>query len=160
MWHGAAPEAAGPLPPRHRTVDEAQLRYRLAARPVNSAGENSPMRKSAGAHQWRTAKEQRCAGRLHPGGLADAGHGPVVCRSCFDRRRFLDRLTLAFDPQHNSRSLAFERLMRERNRALERTAFRPHMVIRYRGTACRSRRCRRGWPRGCALRPLAVHRSA
>ena len=35
-----------------------------------------------------------------------------------DRRRFIDRLTLAFDPAHNSRSLAFERLMRERNRLL------------------------------------------
>lgn len=35
-----------------------------------------------------------------------------------DRRRYLDRLTLAFDPQHNSRSLAFEKLMRERNRLL------------------------------------------
>ena len=35
-----------------------------------------------------------------------------------DRRRYLDRLTLAFDPHHNSRSLAFEKLMRERNRLL------------------------------------------
>lgn len=35
-----------------------------------------------------------------------------------DRRRYLDRLTLAFDPLHNSRSLAFEKLMRERNRLL------------------------------------------
>ncbi len=38
-----------------------------------------------------------------------------------DRRRFLDRLTLAFDPQHNSRCLAFERVMRERNRLLSDT---------------------------------------
>jgi DNA replication and repair protein RecF len=40
-----------------------------------------------------------------------------------DRRRFMDRLTLAFDPQHNSRSLAFERLMRERNRILSEPRF-------------------------------------
>ena len=42
-----------------------------------------------------------------------------------DRRRYLDRLTLAFDPQHNSRSLAFEKLMRERNRLLSEERFDP-----------------------------------
>ena len=36
-----------------------------------------------------------------------------------DRRRFLDRLVMAFDPGHGGRVGAFERLMRERNRLLE-----------------------------------------
>ncbi len=45
-----------------------------------------------------------------------------------DRRRYLDRLTLAFDPQHNSRSLAFEKLMRERNRLLSEGRFDPIWV--------------------------------
>ena len=40
-----------------------------------------------------------------------------------DRRRFLDRLTLAFDPEHISRSVAFERLMRDRNRLLSEPPF-------------------------------------
>jgi energy-coupling factor transporter ATP-binding protein EcfA2 len=35
-----------------------------------------------------------------------------------DRRRFLDRLVLAFDPDHSARVLAFEKAMRERNRLL------------------------------------------
>lgn len=34
------------------------------------------------------------------------------------RRRFLDRLTLSFDPRHAARSSAYERAMRERNRLL------------------------------------------
>ncbi len=36
-----------------------------------------------------------------------------------DRRRFLDRLVMAFDPAHGARVGSFERLMRERNRLLE-----------------------------------------
>lgn len=36
-----------------------------------------------------------------------------------DRRRFLDRLVMAFDPGHGLRAGTFERLMRERNRLLE-----------------------------------------
>lgn len=36
-----------------------------------------------------------------------------------DRRRFLDRLVMAFDPAHGARVSSFERLMRERNRLLE-----------------------------------------
>lgn len=36
-----------------------------------------------------------------------------------DRRRFLDRLVSAFDNQHASRVLSFEKAMRERNRLLE-----------------------------------------
>jgi DNA replication and repair protein RecF len=36
-----------------------------------------------------------------------------------DRRRFLDRLVMAFDPAHGARVGGFERLMRERNRLLE-----------------------------------------
>ncbi|MGI9412025.1 MAG: DNA replication/repair protein RecF [Hyphomicrobiales bacterium] len=40
-----------------------------------------------------------------------------------DRRRFIDRLVMAFDPGHGLRVATFERLMRERNRLLERS---PH----------------------------------
>ncbi|MGE0627103.1 MAG: DNA replication/repair protein RecF [Hyphomicrobiaceae bacterium] len=36
-----------------------------------------------------------------------------------DRRQFLDRLVLCFDPGHAARSARFERAMRQRNRALE-----------------------------------------
>ena len=36
-----------------------------------------------------------------------------------DRRRFLDRLVTAFDPEHGSRILVFEKVMRERNLLLE-----------------------------------------
>jgi DNA replication and repair protein RecF len=36
-----------------------------------------------------------------------------------DRRRFLDRLVQAFDPEHGSRVAVFEKLMRERNLLLE-----------------------------------------
>lgn len=36
-----------------------------------------------------------------------------------DRRRFLDRLTISFDPGHGAHVQAFEKLMRERNRLLE-----------------------------------------
>ncbi|MBI3673754.1 MAG: DNA replication/repair protein RecF, partial [Rhizobiales bacterium] len=36
-----------------------------------------------------------------------------------DRRRFLDRLASAFDPEHGSRVLVFEKVMRERNLLLE-----------------------------------------
>jgi DNA replication and repair protein RecF len=38
-----------------------------------------------------------------------------------DRRRFLDRLVTANDPEHASRVLVFEKLMRERNLLLEET---------------------------------------
>lgn len=36
-----------------------------------------------------------------------------------ERRRFLDRATLSFDPGHAERSLAYEKAMRERNRLLK-----------------------------------------
>lgn len=36
-----------------------------------------------------------------------------------ERRRFLDRTTLAFDPRHAERSAVYERAMRERNRLLK-----------------------------------------
>ena len=35
-----------------------------------------------------------------------------------DRRRFLDRLVVAFDPEHGGRVIAFDKLMRDRNRLL------------------------------------------
>jgi DNA replication and repair protein RecF len=37
----------------------------------------------------------------------------------FERRRFLDRLILCFDPRHRTRANAFERAMRQRNRLLD-----------------------------------------
>jgi len=37
-----------------------------------------------------------------------------------DRRRFLDRLVMVFDPEHGTRVSRFEKSMRERNRLLER----------------------------------------
>lgn len=36
-----------------------------------------------------------------------------------DRRRFMDRLVTAYDPEHNSRVAVFEKVMRERNLLLE-----------------------------------------
>ncbi|MEL6977724.1 MAG: DNA replication/repair protein RecF [Pseudomonadota bacterium] len=36
-----------------------------------------------------------------------------------ERRKFLDRLTLAFDPEHGARAARYERAMRERNRLLK-----------------------------------------
>lgn len=39
-----------------------------------------------------------------------------------DRRRFLDRLVLSFDPEHGTRVQVFEKVMRERNRLLEHTS--------------------------------------
>lgn len=38
-----------------------------------------------------------------------------------DRRRFLDRLVVSFDPEHNSRIAIFEKVMRERNLLLQET---------------------------------------
>ncbi len=38
-----------------------------------------------------------------------------------DRRRFLDRLVAAFDPEHGARILVFEKVMRERNLLLDDT---------------------------------------
>lgn len=42
------------------------------------------------------------------------------------RRRFLDRMTLSFEPLHAERSLAYERAMRERNRLLKEEVRDPH----------------------------------
>lgn len=39
-----------------------------------------------------------------------------------DRRRFLDRLVLSFDPEHGTRVQTFEKVMRERNRLLEQAS--------------------------------------
>lgn len=41
-----------------------------------------------------------------------------------DRRRFLDRIVLCFDPSHRTRAAQFERAMRQRNRLLETGAVR------------------------------------
>ena len=38
-----------------------------------------------------------------------------------DRRRFLDRMVAAFDPEHGARILVFEKVMRERNLLLDET---------------------------------------
>lgn len=42
------------------------------------------------------------------------------------RRRFFDRITLSFDPDHAEASLAYERAMRERNRLLKDDVRDPH----------------------------------
>ena len=45
-----------------------------------------------------------------------------------ERRRFLDRLTLAVDAEHSSRVAAFERALRSRNRLLEEPRPDPHWL--------------------------------
>jgi len=45
-----------------------------------------------------------------------------------DRRRFLDRLVLAVDPEHGARVAAFERALRQRNRLLEEGASDPRWL--------------------------------
>lgn len=40
-----------------------------------------------------------------------------------DRRRFLDRFVLAVDPGHGARVLSYEKIMRDRNKLLERTSW-------------------------------------
>lgn len=45
-----------------------------------------------------------------------------------DRRRFLDRLVAAFDPEHGSRTLGFEKVMRERNLLLASARPDPHWL--------------------------------
>lgn len=45
------------------------------------------------------------------------------------RRRFLDRITLSFDPSHAEASLAYERAMRERNRLLKDMVTDPHWYL-------------------------------
>ena len=52
-----------------------------------------------------------------------------------DRRRFLDRLVTAFDPEHGSRILVFEKVMRERNLLLEETRPDTSRVTRCAGVA-------------------------
>jgi DNA replication and repair protein RecF len=75
-----------------------------AARQVQIAGE---MQKSSGAFSaylrilWLTPAMDRLFA------------GPAS-----DRRRFLDRLVIAFDPEHGGRVIAFDKLMRDRNRVL------------------------------------------
>jgi DNA replication and repair protein RecF len=45
-----------------------------------------------------------------------------------DRRRFIDRLTLAIDPGHNARVNGLERSLRARNRLLEQATADPHWL--------------------------------
>ena len=45
-----------------------------------------------------------------------------------ERRRFLDRLVLAVDPEHGSRVSALERSLRSRNRLLEDARPDPHWL--------------------------------
>jgi DNA replication and repair protein RecF len=45
-----------------------------------------------------------------------------------ERRRFLDRLTLAIDPQHSARVAALERALRSRNRLLQEPRPDPHWL--------------------------------
>ena len=48
------------------------------------------------------------------------------------RRRFLDRMTLSFEPGHGEVALAYEKAMRERNRLTERQCARCALVCRAR----------------------------
>ena len=63
------------------------------------------------------------------------------------RRRFLDRMTLSFVPDHAEVSLGYDKAMRERNRLLK------DMVTRCRLVSARwKRRWPRPAPRSCANR--------
>ncbi|MBE7636037.1 DNA replication/repair protein RecF [Sneathiella sp. P13V-1] len=44
------------------------------------------------------------------------------------RRRFLDRLTYGFDPEHAKRTASFEKIMRQRNRLLKEGRMDPHWL--------------------------------
>ena len=68
-----------------------------------------------------------------------------------DRRRFLDRLVLAIDPNHGQRTLDYEKAMRGRNRLLAEDSRDRALVRRHRGADGRDRRCdRRGTKRAGA----------
>lgn len=81
------------------------------------------------AETARGARIVRINGDPQPGSGALAGLVEVVwlvpamdglfTGPAGDRRRFLDRLVLCFDPGHGARSAQFERAMRQRNRLLE-----------------------------------------
>ena len=60
-----------------------------------------------------------------------------------ERRRFLDRLVLAIDPQHGARVSQFERALRGRNRLLEEGARNARLARRDRARGGRTRRRRR-----------------
>ncbi len=74
------------------------------------------------------ARQVRVAGEAHKSSGAFSDHlrilwlTPAMDRlftgPASDRRRFLDRLVIAFDPEHGARVLAFDKLMRDRNRVL------------------------------------------
>ncbi|MBY7649112.1 MAG: DNA replication/repair protein RecF [Candidatus Liberibacter europaeus] len=49
----------------------------------------------------------------------------IFSGSSIERRRFLDRMVLSFDPKHRRRMIDFERLMRSRNRLLSDGYFDP-----------------------------------
>jgi recombinational DNA repair ATPase RecF len=74
------------------------------------------------------ARQVRIAGEAHKSSGAFSDHlrilwlTPAMDRlftgPASDRRRFLDRLVIAFDPEHGGRVIAFDKLMRDRNRVL------------------------------------------
>jgi DNA replication and repair protein RecF len=74
------------------------------------------------------ARQVQIAGEAHKSSGAFSAHlrilwlTPAMDRlftgPASDRRRFLDRLVIAFDPEHGARVIAFEKLMRDRNRLL------------------------------------------
>lgn len=82
-----------------------------------------------GAAPDRTARVVRIDGRDQSGSGALAGHVEMVWLTPAmdglftgpgsERRRFLDRLILSFDPGYRTRAGHFERAMRQRNRLLE-----------------------------------------
>ena len=52
----------------------------------------------------------------------------LFTESAGGRRRFLDRLTYGFDPEHARRTAAFEKVMRQRNRLLKEGKMDPHWL--------------------------------
>ena len=97
----------------------------------------------------------------------------VLASSASERRRFLDRLVIAFDPAHTGRLQRYEKAARQRNRLLDDKIVDDHWfdalevemassgvaiiaarkalveALDQEAAPCRHSR-RRGWPRRCA----------
>ncbi len=84
---------------------------------------------AAGGQNERAGRTVRLNGETQSGSGILAEHVEMIwltpamdglfTGSAGERRRFLDRLVLCFDPAHGTRSNQFERAMRQRNRLLE-----------------------------------------
>jgi DNA replication and repair protein RecF len=89
-------------------LDAARAGVGAAARPGRIVRINGETQSGSGA----------LAGLVEMAWLVPAMDG-LFTGPAGDRRRFLDRLVLAFDPGHGTRYNHFERAMRQRNRLLE-----------------------------------------